>query len=123
MKTLLIAFALLLLPAFAQAQAAPTDRFTWTMAHPSTVAQTFRYDVEIDTVVQPAPLVTTCTGATPATCTASIPAVTPSQHIARVRGVDISGPTPIVGEWSDLITFTMRATPSKPGGFGITPGK
>lgn len=105
------------------AQAAPTDRFAWDMAAPSLAeANGYRYDVEMDAVVLPTPLVATCTGAvSPFLCRTSIPAVTPTTHTARVRAVDTTG-TPILGPFSDPVTFTMRATPAKPSGLTVVPG-
>lgn len=122
MKKTLFALAFLLLPVLAEAQAAPSDRFVWTMAHPAAQAQAFRYELELDGAIAPAPLVHTCTGTTlPVECVAPIPAVTPGSHTARVRAVDTSSATPLPGDWSTLLTFTMRAVPATPGGFGIRP--
>lgn len=125
MKRVLLTVAMLLtLAAPAVAQSLPTDRFSWTVAAATlTQAQTYRYEAQIDT---PAlfVLAVTCTGATsPFSCSAPIPAVTPAQHTAIVRAVDISIPTqPAVGPWSDPLTFQMRAVPAKPGSLTIVPG-
>ena len=105
------------------AQAAPTDKFRFNMTAPSlAVAQAYRYDLELDNVVLPTALVTTCSQTTDITCDAPIPAITPTTHVARVRAVDVSGSTPIVGPFSDPLTFTMRATPGKPTGLTIVSG-
>ena len=107
----------------AAAQAAPTDRFEWSIAAPTlAVANAYRYDLELDAVILPTALVTTCTGAvSPFICRAPIPAVTPTAHVARVRAVDTTA-TVIVGPFSDPINFTMRATPAKPAGLTVVPG-
>lgn len=122
----IVLLTMLLMPIelFAQA-AAPTDKFEFNMEAPSLAAANgYRYDVEMDTVVLPTPLVVTCTGAaSPFTCRAPIPAITPSQHVARIRAVDAPvGGTVLIGSWSDLLTFSMRATPAKPGGVRINGG-
>ena len=116
-------FTLISVSAYAQA-ARPTDKFQWSIDAPSlAAAQGYRYELELDTVLLPTPLVTTCTGATtPYTCTAPIPPITPSNHVARVRAVDITDSLPLVGEWSDSLAFSMRATPAKPGRPTIVPG-
>lgn len=108
--------------AFAQA-AAPTDKFEWQQPASSLAqASAYRYDLEIDGAAPVVLAAVTCAGAaTPFTCSASIPAVTPSSHTARVRAVDVNG-TAIVGPWSDPLTFTMRATPAKPASLTIKPG-
>ncbi len=111
---------------FAQA-ARPTDKFQWTMEDSGlAIVQAFRYELELDNVVRSAPLVTTCVTSPPPavnfTCTAPIPAITPSNHMARVRGVDIADTAPFIGEWSDPLNFNMRAAPSKPGNLKIIPG-
>lgn len=122
MKRLLFTLLFILLPTFVFAQASPTDRFVWSMPHTAPVAQAFRYDIEIDAAVLPTPLVVTCTGAaTPTECSAPIPAVTPSSHVARIRATDTTVP-PITGPWSDPFTFTMRVVPGKPGPIRIAPG-
>jgi hypothetical protein len=112
---------LITVPALGQ-PAAPTDRFAWDQEASSlAVASAYRYDVEIDSGA-PVVLVSTCTGvASPFVCSAAIPAVTPTTHVARVRAVDPS-PTPIVSAWSAPLTFTMRATPATPAGLRIIPG-
>ena len=109
--------------ATAFAQASPSDKFAWDQAAPSlAVAQAYGYALDLDGVVQPTRLTATCAGATsPYQCSAPIPAVTPSAHVARVRAVDTNG-TAIVGPFSDPLSFTMRATPAKPGNLTITPG-
>jgi len=123
MKKILFTLMVTFLPAFVYAQAVPTDRFAWSMPHTAPVAQVFQYEIEIDGAVLVAPLVVTCTGAaTPTECSAAIPAVTPSQHVARIRATDTATP-PIVGPWSDPFTFVMRATPGKPEALRIIPGK
>ena len=104
--------------------AKPSDRFSWDMEAPNlATAQGYRFELELDAVVQGTPLAHTCTGAGPLfQCSAPIPAVTPAGHTARVRAVDMSVPTaPITGDWSDPLNFTMRATPAKPGTLRITP--
>jgi len=124
MKKLLFVFILLLVPAAAFAQAAPTDRFQWVQVAPTlAVASAYRYEVGLDADPGTTVLTATCVGATsPFTCSASIPAVTPTTHTARVRAVDTSGPTAITGPFSDPLTFTMRATPAKATGLIIVPG-
>lgn len=122
-----LALAVLMLLASAAptfAQAAPTDKFRFDMAAPDlATANGYRYDLELDGAVLTTPLATTCVNAaSPFACSAPIPAITPTTHVARVRAVDTSGPTPILGDWSDPLTFTMRATPAKPSGLTITPG-
>jgi len=105
------------------AQAAPTDKFRFDLDAGSLAqANGYRYELELDGVVLPTPLVTTClNAASPFACTAPIPAITPTSHVARIRAVDTSG-TSIVGPFSDPLSFTMRATPSKPTGLTIVPG-
>lgn len=108
--------------AFAQAPAAPTDRFAWDMPDPAATAQGYRWELEIDGNSTPVVLTATCAGA-PTVCTAPIPAVTPSQHSVRLRAVDApTGATPIVSPWSDPFTFRMRATPGKPTNITIRSG-
>lgn len=126
MKTLirsLVILAALSAPSLVHAQAVPTDSFEWTMeATSAATAQAYRFDLELDGATAPAPLATTCiTAGADATCKAPIPAVTPGSHTARVRAVDISSPPPIFSSWSDPLTFTMRAVPTKPTGFRIVP--
>jgi len=121
--TLVLSLLLFIAPAaFAQSNAAPTDKFAWNIEAASlAVAQAYTYELELDGTVLATALVTTCSGAaSPYDCNAPIPAVTPSTHTARVRAVDTSG-TPLTGPFSDLLTFTMRAVPSKPGNFRIIP--
>lgn len=116
--------AALLVPALTQAQN-PNARFAFTMeATPAATCQAYRFDLELDGVVAPAPLVVTCTAAgANSEVRAAIPAVTPGDHIARVRAVDITSPpfSPIFGPWSDPLNFTMKALPAKPGGLRIEP--
>ena len=109
-------------PSFAQV--APTDKFRFNMPGVTlAVVNGYRYDLELDAVLQAVPLVVTCVNPVePFACTAVIPAITPTSHTARVRAVDTSGTTLLLGDWSDLLSFTMRATPSKPTGFTIVPG-
>lgn len=123
----LVLLALVLSASSAFAQAAPTDKFGFDIAAASLAqANGYRYDLELDNVLQPSPLVVTCVtpSGTPVqfSCTAPIPAITPTTHTARIRAVDTSGSTPLLGPWSDLLTFTMRATPAKPSGLTIVPG-
>jgi len=121
---LLVASLLIAVASTAAAQnAAPTDKFQFNMVAGSLAeANSYKYELELDGVVQATPLAVTCVDPSPYTCKAPIPAITPSTHTARVRAVDISG-TPIVGPFSDLLTFTMRATPAKPTGLTIVPGE
>lgn len=99
-----------------------TDRFGWTMDTTLALAQAYRYEIEIDGVISPTPLTHQCTAATPVECAAPIPAITPSRHEVRIRAVDLSFTTsPDFGPWSDVFTFTMRATPVKPGQIRILP--
>lgn len=123
MKKILSVLLFISSAAFAQSAASPTDKFAWNIdAQSLAVAQSYAYEVELDGVVLPTALVTTCSGATaPYDCAAPIPAVTPSTHTARVRAVDASG-TPLMGPFSDMLTFTMRAVPAKPGNLRIVPG-
>lgn len=96
--------------------ARPTDKFAWTSPDPIASLNAYGWDLELDGVVQATRLATTCAAGTPNTCEAPIPAMTPSQHTIRIRPVDISvAASPINGPWSDPLTFTMRATPSKIG--------
>lgn len=105
-------------------QARPSDKFAWTQdAGSLTTVQSYRYELELDAVIQATALVTTCTGTdSPFNCSAPIPAVTPSNHSVRIRAVDVSGSSPLVGDWSDVFTFVMKAIPSKPAGIKIIPG-
>ncbi len=123
MKRFLITCAFLSVPTLVCAQSArPTDSFQWDMTGPSlAVVQAYRYDVEMDGVVSTTPLTTTCTGtASPFTCKAPIPPITPSQHVVRVRAADVTIPSEVItGEWSDPLSFSMRATPNKPGPISI----
>lgn len=128
MKTLtrsLFLLAVLLAPSLAHAQstARPTDSFEWTIVASSLAqAQGYTYELELDSVVLTTPLVHTCSGAGPFLCRAPIPAVTPSSHTVRVRAADRSIIAQIVfGDWSDPLTFTMRAVPGKPGNLRIQP--
>lgn len=123
-RTLLTtAFLLIASAVFAQTPAAPTDRFAWDIPDAAAVAQGYRWELEIDGATTPVVLVTTCTGA-PTACTAPIPALTPSQHSVRLRAVDApAGATAIVGPWSDLFTFRMRATPGRATNITIRPGE
>lgn len=113
-----------LCPVSVFAQAAPTDRLQWDQAAASVAAaNAYRYDVEVDGAVASAPLVVTCTGsASPVVCTAAIPPVTPGAHTVRLRAVDTSAGTPIIGPWSSAFTFTMRAVPAAPQNVRILPG-
>lgn len=124
MKPLILATLLLAaLPAVARAQAAaPTDRFGWDQPNTTlVVAQGYRYEVEIDGAA-PIVVVATCAGTTTISCTAPIPAVTPSTHVARLRAVDApAGGTAIPGGWSAPFTFQMRATPGAPVNIRIVP--
>ena len=117
MKKLLFAilFVLTAISAVAQPIAAPTSRFQWTYDASSLgVAQAMRYEVGIDAEPGVTTLVHTCLGTvSPFTCTAPIPAVTPTTHTARVRVVDARTTTPLVGPWSDPVTFTMTAVPGQ----------
>lgn len=133
MKTLirsLLVLAALSAPSLTFAQAAkPTDKFSWTQDDGVTAnaAATYRYEVEIDSKPLADPLVgVVCTGAArPWTCTAPIPAVTPSSHTVRLRAVDQSLPDVInwlFSEWSDPYVFIMRATPAKPANVRVVPG-
>lgn len=118
---------MLALPAIAHAQtnARPTDKFEWSIVASSlSQAQGYTYELELDAVLQTAPLVHTCTGsgAGPFTCSAPIPAVTPTTHTARVRAADKAVVDQVlVSDWSDPVTFTMRAVPGKPGNLRILP--
>ena len=124
MKRILFALAFLSISSVSFAQVSPTDKFAWDQAAATlAIVQGYRYELELDGVVVPSPLVATCTGtASPFACTAPIPAVTPATHTAKVRAVDMSGTTPLVGPFSDPATFTMRATPAKPSGLTVIPG-
>lgn len=121
-----IILAALAVPALVEAQT-PNARFVITMdATTAAACAAYRFDVEIDAVVAP-PAAHTCTVA-PGTPTAQevripIPAVTPGDHVARFRAVDITSPpfSPIIGPWSDPFTFTMKALPSKPTNIRIEP--
>jgi len=107
---------------FEQTTARPTDRFTWTTADPLSAASAYRWELELDAVLQPTPLSTTCSAGTPNACSAPIPAVAAGTHSIRIRPVDISvASSPVAGPWSDSLTFVMRATPSKPGAPSIQP--
>lgn len=109
--------------------AKPTDKFTWTQDAPVANAQTYRYELELDGVLQTAPLVHTCVASPTAPtmasiCTAPIPAVTPGDHSARVRTVDVSIPEVlqwIFTDYSNTATFRMRAVPTTPRQFGVQP--
>lgn len=118
MKKTLVALAFLTIPSLLYAQSArPTDNFQWDQTGASlAVVQAYRFDVEMDGVVLATPLAHTCTGtASPFTCKAPIPPVTPSQHTARVRAADVTVPTEVItSEWSSPLQFSMRATPNKP---------
>lgn len=118
---LMAACVLFAAPAFAQT-ATPTDQFQWQMAAVNlTQASGYRFDVELDAGTPVTLAGVTCTGAaSPFTCKAPIPPVTPTTHTARVRAVDANG-TPIIGPFSDPITFTMRATPGQPTNLTIVP--
>jgi hypothetical protein len=124
MKRLLIMSALLAMPIVVLGQARPTDKFSWQQDETAlTNVQAFRYELELDGTIQTVPLVTTCTGTTsPFDCSAPIPAITPTTHTVRIRAVDIGGSAPLVGDWSDAFSFTMKATPTKPTGIKIVPG-
>lgn len=115
----LIILAALAVPSLALAQTpvAPTDRFTWDQDAPTlAAAQAYRADVELDKVILPAPLVTTCTGATsPFVCKAPLPAMTTGTHTARVRVVDTTSILSLIfSDFSLPTTFTMRASPGAP---------
>jgi hypothetical protein len=123
-----IIFSLLLV--FAQIQTAkPTDKFSWAQDEVSlSVAQSYRYELQLDNITQSKPLVATCTGTiSPFTCEAPIPAITPTKHIARVRAVDTSPLfTTKKSAWSDLLEFVMQPSgsiivtkPAIPGGLTI----
>lgn len=125
MRKLFLVIVVLLIsaPALAQ-QASPTDKFTWDQVGANLAqVQGYRYEVEMDGGA-PATVTTTCTGtASPFTCSAPIPAVTPASHTARIRAVDISVPaTPMAGGFSLPFTFTMRAVPGVPLNIRIVPG-
>lgn len=118
MKILLFVFILLSAPVMAAAQpvAGPTSLFQWGVEDVTSlsVAQARRYEVGIDAEPGVTVLVHTCTGTVaPFICTAPIPAVTPTTHTARVRAVDIRTTTPLVGPFSDPVTFTMTALPGR----------
>jgi len=122
-KLFLFGFVLFVtLPAHAQVK--PTDNLMWVQDESSlAIAQGFRYELELDNVVLVEPLKVTCSGIVrPWNCQAPIPAVTPTTHTIRIRPIDITNADPIVGPWSDIFTFTMRAVPSKPTGIKIIPG-
>lgn len=128
MKKTLFLVALMVLgfvvSAEAQTPASPTSRFGWEQAAPSlTVASAYRYDLELDGTLQAAPLAqVVCTGATsPFSCEAAIPAVTPAVHTARMRAADVTVTPAMLGDFSNVLTFEMRAIPATPTGFGIRP--
>ena len=122
MRTLFTAaFLFIAAPALAQT-ATQVDRFTWGHTETAAVAQAFRFEIEIDGAAPVVLAGVTCTGA-PTTCSARIPSVTPTQHVVRIRATDTTNAAnPLVGPWSDPLTFTMRAVPSKPSAVGIIPG-
>ena len=118
------AFLLLSSSAFAQSPATPTSGFGWNqVAQSLAVAQGYQYQVEIDNVLVPTPLTVTCTGtASPFSCTAGIPPVTPGDHTARLRTVDVSVPSsPLASPFSTVLSFNMRAVPATATDFGIVP--
>lgn len=117
MRRALLVGVFIVLPVILYAQAArPTDNFQWTQDdEPLSRVQTFQFQLELDGVVQPTPLIASCTGtAKPFTCKAPIPPITPSQHAARIRAVEVIDGAPMEGPWSNVLNFSMRATPNKP---------
>jgi len=108
---------------FEQTTARPTDKFTWTTTDPLSAANAYRWELELDSVLQATPLSATCSVGTPNICSALIPSVAAGQHSIRVRSVDVSvASSPVAGPWSDSLTFVMRAAPSKPGVPTVQPG-
>lgn len=116
-------FALVASTAFAQS-ARPTDKFQWEITAPSLeTAQAYRWEVELDLSGTVQVLTATCQstgGAAVFTCLAPIPPITPAQHTARVRAVDVTDGLPVEGPWSESLAFSMRATPNKPTNLTIT---
>ena len=106
-----------------QTTARPVDRYVWSMEGASlATVQGYRFEVEVDGAVTVA--AHGCAGpSSPFECSAPIGALTPGEHTARVRAVDVTIPeAPNPGPFSEPVTFTMRAVPSKPGVLRIQPG-
>jgi len=100
-----------------QPQVAPTDNFEYQVPAPDlATAQGYRHELELDATLQAAALAHSCTGAaSPFTCRSPIPAITPTQHTARVRMVNVlTTGSRVEGLWSSLLTFTMSAVPGTP---------
>ncbi len=104
----------------------PNARFAFTMEDvPVSLCNSYQYQLEMDGVVQPAPLAVTCTvnptNANNSDVSAPIPPLTPATHTARVRAVDPSTTPPLQGDWSDPATFTLKAAPRKPVNLRLAP--
>lgn len=132
MRKLILAAVLVLVsaPAFAQVTK-PGDKFGWEIpTTPLATAQAYSWDLDIDGVItRITPASVTCVataidlGVSP-TCETPIPAITPTQHTARLRAVDTTiSTTPALSDWSAPFTFTMRALPATPLNIRIVPLK
>jgi hypothetical protein len=116
-------FAFVLLAAFAQPQASPSDVLAWEISAPTLAeAQGYRYDAEIDGVV--VVLQHTCAAVTLPSiqCEAPLPPLATGAHTARARAVSVADGVETPGPWSEpLLQFSLRVIPNQPVGFSIRP--
>jgi hypothetical protein len=121
MKRVLIALISLTVvaPVLAQAQAGPTSRFGWSqVATDLPSASGFTYRAYLDASATGTTLTATCTGtASPFSCTAPIPAVTPGTHTVALTAANVAGES----LKSSVTTFQMVAVPSAPTSIVILP--
>lgn len=107
----------------AEQPAMPRLQASWTQEAAQPVAQSFRYELELDGVVLPT-LVHACVAASATTALCSAPvslalALAPGPHTARLRAVDDD----LAGDYSAPVTFDQRAAPRAPSGVTVVPVK
>lgn len=105
------------------------DKFTWDMDGLGlALIKSYRYEIEIDGVVQKESLTGVECNIGPAPikfeCSALIPAKL-GVHNIRVRSIDVSipGMPSIEGPWSPLFYYIMRTTPVAPSKIRVTKPK
>jgi hypothetical protein len=97
---------------------APTgNQLQWNQAGPDLpTVQGYVYTALVDGSTTPTSLTATCSGtASPFTCTAPLPVVTPGQHTMTVTAAQVlTGGTQLTGTPSAQCAYDIAATPAQP---------
>lgn len=107
---------LLMSTAAAAQTAVPGSRLGWDQPATSlTEASTMIYEAGFDTAAPVALTGVTCAGtASPYSCAATWPQLTPTQHTVQIRAVRLEGTTRLVSPLSAVFNFAFVAVPEAP---------